>query len=66
MIKELSACMEKKTKIIAFTNNKGGSGKTTSCANIGYSLSQMGKRVLMIDGDMQMNLPWGIKIYIMR
>ena len=48
--------MEKKTKIIAFTNNKGGSGKTTSCANIGYSLSQMGKRVLMIDGDMQMNL----------
>ena len=48
--------MEKKTKIIAFTNNKGGSGKTTSCANIGYSLSQMGKKVLMIDGDMQMNL----------
>lgn len=48
--------MEKKTNIIAFTNNKGGSGKTTSCANIGYSLSQMGKKVLMIDGDMQMNL----------
>lgn len=48
--------MEKKTKIIAFTNNKGGSGKTTSCANIGYSLSQMGKKVLMVDGDMQMNL----------
>ena len=48
--------MEKKTKVIAFANNKGGSGKTTSCANIGYSLSLLGKNVLLIDGDMQMNL----------
>ena len=45
-----------KTKIIAFANNKGGSGKTTSCANIGCALSMMGKKVLMIDGDMQLNL----------
>ena len=48
--------MEKKTKIIAFANNKGGSGKTTSCANIGYSLAAMGRKVLLIDGDMQLNL----------
>ncbi len=45
-----------RTKIIAFANNKGGSGKTTSCSNIGYALSTMGKRVLVIDGDMQLNL----------
>ena len=45
-----------KTKIIAFANNKGGSGKSTSCANVGYALSTMGKKVLLIDGDMQMNL----------
>ena len=48
--------MEKKTKTIAFANNKGGSGKTTSCANIGYSLSTLGRKVLLIDGDMQLNL----------
>ena len=41
---------------IPFANNKGGSGKTTSCANVGYCLWTMGKKVLLIDGDMQMNL----------
>ena len=46
----------KKTKVICFTNNKGGSGKSTSCANLGYELSTQGNRVLMVDGDMQLNL----------
>ena len=45
-----------KTQVIAFANNKGGSGKTTTCSNIGCALSMMGKRVLLIDGDMQINL----------
>ena len=44
------------TKTICFANNKGGSGKSTTCANVGYSLSTLGKRILLIDADMQMNL----------
>lgn len=46
----------KKTKVICFANNKGGSGKSTTCANIGYGMASMGKRVLLVDGDMQLNL----------
>ena len=44
------------TKIICFANNKGGSGKSTTCCNVGYELSKMGYKVLVLDGDMQMNL----------
>lgn len=44
------------TKVIAFANNKGGSGKTTTCSNVGCALSLLGKRTLLIDGDMQLNL----------
>lgn len=46
----------KETKIICFANNKGGSGKSTTCSNVGYGLTQLGNKVLLIDGDMQMNL----------
>ena len=45
-----------KTKVIAFANNKGGSGKSTTCSNVGYGLTLLGKRVLLVDGDMQLNL----------
>ena len=46
----------KKTRVICFANNKGGSGKSTTCSNVGYGLTLLGKRVLMVDGDMQLNL----------
>lgn len=45
-----------KTQIVCFANNKGGSGKSTTCANVGYGLAQLGKKVLLVDGDMQLNL----------
>ncbi len=44
------------TKVIAFANNKGGSGKTTTCSNVACVLAMAGKKVLAIDGDMQLNL----------
>lgn len=44
------------TKVICFANNKGGSGKSTTCSNVGYGLSLLGKKVLLVDGDMQLNL----------
>ena len=44
------------TKVISFANNKGGSGKSTTASNVGGALALAGKRVLLIDGDMQMNL----------
>ena len=45
-----------KTVTIAFANNKGGSGKTTTVSNVGLAMAKAGKRVLLIDGDMQVNL----------
>lgn len=46
----------KKCKTIMLANQKGGVGKTSSCIEIGYILSQRGKKVLMIDLDAQCNL----------
>lgn len=45
-----------KTITICFTNNKGGSGKSTTCSNLGAAMSRAGKKVLLVDGDMQLNL----------
>ena len=44
------------TKIIALFNHKGGVSKTTTTYHIGWKLSTMGKKVLLVDGDPQCNL----------
>lgn len=42
-------------KMIAFYNNKGGVGKTSTAINIAYTLSRRKNRVLLIDFDGQCN-----------
>ena len=39
-------------RIIVVTSGKGGVGKTTACANIGFALAKSGKEVLLIDTDL--------------
>ena len=40
---------------IVVTSGKGGVGKTTICANLGYCMARMGLNVLMLDLDMGLN-----------
>ncbi len=49
-------------KIVSFSNQKGGVGKTTSCVNISAQIASKGKNVLMIDMDPQGNATSGLGI----
>ncbi len=38
-------------KVIVVTSGKGGVGKTTTVANLGHGLADLGKKVLLVDAD---------------
>ena len=44
------------SKVLSFANFKGGVGKTSTTALVGYNLAKKGYKILMIDFDAQANL----------
>jgi len=51
-------------KVVCVCNQKGGVAKTSTCLNLASSLSLRGKRVLLIDFDVQANLSLLLNLFL--
>jgi flagellar biosynthesis protein FlhG len=54
-----------RTRTLSITSGKGGVGKTTIAANMALSLTQKGKKVLILDGDLGMgnvDIMFGVRV----
>jgi len=52
----------RRTTVVAFANQKGGVGKSTTAINLGAALSGMGEQILIVDCDPQSNATSGLGI----